>query len=129
MCTDMPWPNSVGAFLTIAVVHMCRNTSGPHGARGDPDPDPDPDPGARGELDSETEARGELPPRRKAAMSLVGSSRLLVERRSPPPRVDGGGGGAMLPSLGTRLCDSKRHARQPTRRGGEGGGDGVGPRC
>ena len=65
-------------------------------------------PDARGEAEPEPEARGELLPRRKLAMSLVGSAMLAEVRRKLPPRVDDDGGGGMLPSLGTRVA---KHGR------------------
>ena len=57
---------------------------------------------ARGEAEPEPEARGELLPRRKLAMSLVGSAMLAEVRLKL--RDDDSGGAMLLPSLGTRLA-------------------------
>ena len=82
--------------------HLTNNTQG---ARGELEPEPGPLVfEARGEAEPEPEPRGELLPRRKVAMSLVGSAMLAEVRRKLPPRVDDDGGGAMLPSLGTRVA-------------------------
>ena len=77
-----------------------------HGARGELAPEP----GAlvfeaRGEAEPDPEARGELLPRRKLAMSLVGSAMLAEVRLK---LRDDDSGGAMLPSLGTRVA---KHGR------------------
>lgn len=86
--------------------HLTNNTQG---ARGELEPEPGPLVfEARGEAEPEPEARGELLPRRKVAMSLVGSAMLAEVRRKLPPRVDDDGGGGMLPSLGTRVA---KHGR------------------
>ena len=78
------------------------------GARGELEPEPGPLVfEARGEAEPEPEPRGELLPRRKLAISLVGSAMLAEVRLKLPPRVEGGGG-AMLPSLGTRVA---KHGR------------------